>query len=282
MFRDRPLTWLFIIATVAIDLVLILIDDKSDLIQSFTVGYVLGQLAALSIWSIRGTQHRLARASIAIIATGLLSFTIEIDGGNEPIWMAFYTLYVALVMFFSLASNCSRYLLLKKSEDEELRTRLRIPLIEFFGWTVVVAIVSFGARHMDFGFLRPDVLITIVSLLAVPACMAVFVHSDLREMSKLRAVGFICVGIAAAVAMSSEHVTGEYAVFVQGAYLTAWLAVVGMDNLRQEACLARESPVSAESGLPSLDSDALSPARTEPQTSSDDQTSPLQLHDPRA
>ena len=232
MFRDRPLTWLFIAATIAVDLVLMVVESDQGLISSVKIGLVLGQLAALAIWSVRGHLNRLARISCLILATGLLTYLIDAIPDSKSIWLAFNTGYVFWIILVALTGDLICYRLRKKLGAESSKNRWRVPLIEFFGWTTVVAIISFGARHMDFDFLRQkDAIETIALLLVVPTYMTLFTRHDLNDLRAIKVLLLALVIMAASVYVARAKNEAEYAVVFQSAYLLLCMPILELEAL---------------------------------------------------
>ena len=138
----------------------------------------------------------------------------------------------------TMAVDFIRYRLRDKSADDIPIDRWRVPLIEFFGWTTVVAIISFGARHMDFDFLRNgDSLGIIIAVLAVPTCMTLFTRRDLCDLRAIKAIVLTIIIIIASVYVSKTEDKGKYAIVIQSAYLVLWMPVLSMDGvLSREKC----------------------------------------------
>lgn len=240
MFRERPLTWLFVVATVAVDMIIGAIERTPGLTESLKVGFVLSQLAALAMWSVRGRMHRLARMSCLVLATGMLTYLIDIDGSEKSIWTAFNSMYVFWIVVVTSVSDALSYRLRKGTVSRVVENRWQVPLIEFFGWTIFVAIISFAARHMDFRFLDQSGTGLVVSLLAVPTCIAVFVRQDLRDLWTWRAIVLLSICVTAGFYTAKEQPAGEYAILMQSAYLGLWLAVLAMDELQSKVRRVRE------------------------------------------
>ncbi len=266
MFRDRPLTWLFVAATICVDWVLMTLENDRDLLLSLKVGLVLGQLAALAIWSVRGDRkapprsvvevpsgrenlnnravleravHRLARVACLILATGLLTYLIDAKT-EKSTWIAFNAAYVFWTIFVTLLSDAIRKQLRKRSSENILVPPWRVPLIEFFGWTTVIAIISFGARHMNFDFLRQgnDGRI-FIAVLAVPTCMTLFARRDLYDLLAFKAITLALVIIMAVLTLAKTEGGGKEVVAFQSAYLVMCLPILGMDDIRSRKKNAR-------------------------------------------
>jgi len=229
MFRDRPLIWLFIAATIAVDLVLMVVESDQGFISSMKIGLVLGQLAALAIWSVRGQMNRLGRISCLLLVTALLTYLIDAIPDLKPNWLAFNSGYVAWIISVALIGDFVRFLLRKKTGVDRPANPWQVPLIEFFGWTTVVAIISFGARHMDFAFFRQkDALEIITLLLIVPTYMTLFTHKDLNDLRAIKVIFLAIVIMAASIYVAQAKEEAKYAVVFQSAYLVFCMPILSM------------------------------------------------------
>ncbi len=249
MFRDRPLTWLFIAATIVVDFVLMTIQSDQDFLASVKIGLLLGQLAALAIWSVRGQQHRLARASCLVVVTGLLTYVLDTKLAVRSTWLAFSSGYVLWIISVTLTSDVIRCRLREKHENEKPSNRWQVSLVELFGWTTVFAIICFGARLMNFGFLQWDSMefwesIGFISrLLVVPTCMTLFTHRDLSDL-RIAKILVLAIVIITSVCVTKSEYIGEYAVIFQIVYLVLWMPVLSMDGAQKKhvACLQGSMP----------------------------------------
>jgi hypothetical protein len=229
MFRDRPLTWLFVISTIAVDLVLLSL--KGNLLEEFMwSGIVIGQIAALAIWAIRGRMHRMVRASCFVLSTGLLGI-VEPTG----YFLTFVFVYGLIVLLFALFVEVVRYVTSKETDTDKARKRWQIPLIEFFGWTIVVALVSLGCRYMEFKDVFEDstTWLEMLYILANPLLLVLFTREDLRDLGVLKAVLFVGVVIAL------EWNFSYFVIFIQAVYLVAWMIVLTLDNISAETAIVR-------------------------------------------
>ena len=231
MLSERPLIWLFILATITVDLVLMTVETTHGAWSALKLGLVLGQLAALAIWTVRSRLHRLTRISCLVLTAGLLPYLIDVYQGPTSTWMAFYSGYAFLIILVTIASDLMRYQLRDKSRSEDSVRRWQIPLIEFFGWTIVVAMISFAARHMDFTFLRQETLQIVMALVAVPVLLSLCIRRDLRDLRAFSAMAIALVTCIAAYCVSDAAELGEYVILVQVAFLILWMALLGMDDM---------------------------------------------------
>ncbi len=260
MFLDRPLTWLFVVATVLVDIVLAVGGvewgwESDDIVAC----YFLGQVATLGCWGAVGSRHRLERGAVFLI--GMVALTAitcwSLNGGLEdwqdPFLMFF--VYGSLnTLFAMLWKLCFRRLSMKESTAE-----FRYSLMELFGWTVVVAIASALLRQARVSELIGNlpVLALLVSVAAVPAVLSVLFAGEQQYRSyvpKITVLVAIAGFIVAYILFPDPNVVTVLAGSLM--YTVAWIVAVRLD--------------------------ALSPVHTVPQTSTDDQMSPPRLYDPHA
>ncbi len=247
MFRNYPLTCLFILATICVDVTLLVgvandsrIESNSGLLF-FVFNYGLpAQLSALAIWSVISHVHRLFRGALLTVAWGLLLLLTwsVIDTQYRREVVAFNFLQILSVL------SCCAFLKYFAFIDEfsvfhlEKRETLRISLIEIFGWTIIVAVWAFAARFADFTIVRQaEWLIWILCAIVVPilATAVLFRRSSpparLLRLVVIYLLTFLFYAIAwngrlsaLAVSMSVTQLT----------YISAWWAMMRMDEAMQE------------------------------------------------
>ncbi|NOY40898.1 MAG: hypothetical protein GXP26_03540 [Planctomycetes bacterium] len=229
MFITRPLTWLFIAATITVDLTLAVTWSYGT--ERYIVwGYLLGQIATLAIWAIRGRIHRLLRASCFVLATGML---VTILNPPSSFALACLFVYASAIFVVTLLTEAVRHL--PDAGNIEQRKRWQFPLIEFFGWTIVVAVVSLGCRDMEFKeiFEITDVWLQLLALLTVPILLVLFTRNDLRDLRAIKSL--IIVGAAIVAGWYFSYFDASFFIVTQTAYLVAWMTVLTLDNILAEA-----------------------------------------------
>jgi hypothetical protein len=235
MFRERPISGLFLIATLIVDLVLLTITSADSLAAMIKLGLVLGQLAALAVGAVRGQSHRLARISFLVVGTGLLTYLVVDGSRQQGVWLAFNTLYVVGIVLVTGITDVMRYRFGMNSVKRYTKEHWRVPLIEFFGWTIAVAIISFGARYMEFVFLTEEVLLIVLAFVCTPFLMALLVWRDLRDLHRNGALLILVTALVAAAYLTSRRPTAWAVTMAQTGYLTLWLATLGMDDVRSQS-----------------------------------------------
>ena len=172
MFRDRPLTWLFIAATICVDLVAITPDSMGSFFGESLWGFYLGQAAVLGCWLAVGTRHRLERGALFVVGQIVLatvSWIRLLDSGGP--WgrvltpFALYGVMAAVGVFVGKACF-SRF---QVTLDVKRSNVLRYSLMELFGWMVVVAIAAACLRHAQ-----------LISMLEIPELLLFFLGFSLN------------------------------------------------------------------------------------------------------
>ena len=150
MFRDRPLTWLFVAATVCVDFA-IAVGSPDALANLWQWGFCLGQSAVLGCWLVVGTRHRLERGALFVVAQLVLATVLSFPflNGSLIVWgrmlapSALYGTMAALGVF--VGKIC--FFRFRVTRDANRSYVIRYSLMEIFGWTVVVAIAAAALRQ---------------------------------------------------------------------------------------------------------------------------------------
>jgi len=231
MHRDRILIWLFIAATVAVDLVAHTVAESVILTEVLLVGFVLGQVGALAIWAGNRGIHRLARAAWLVIITGILAWVIDPSERDPPSeWLALLSGYALIAWAMNLLIKFAYRQMNRASPEWSSEQRWQIPLIEIFGWTVVVAVASFGARHMTFGIFDadPTTALAIAAFCLVPLGVSLLFHGTRASWYRHIAKALCWIGVSWLIgAAIVPPLSGlETILSIQAAYLVAWMIVV--------------------------------------------------------
>lgn len=246
MPNTRLLTGLFLTASVVVDLVLLassMANQDSSLHYALLEGIVLGQVGALAIWTVTGRVHRLARGACLVLATGVLAFiTVHQRTWYFKGWLTLLAVYAVLVMAAAGLIALARRAVQRKVERHET---LQAPLIELFGWTIVVAIASFGTRFMDARVLEHGLskLLTTTAIVAIPVVAELLYRPKFHPLHLLR--WLLIVGGAYALGLYlADRRRLEIVLATQAAYLAAWMIVRSVESDYQDAETAE--PDSAE------------------------------------
>ena len=248
MFRDRPLTWLFIVATICVDLVLMVVGDVSSYLHA---GFWLGQIAVLGAWFAVGKSHRLARAAMVLGGVAFLTLMVcylQRDYVTLKNWGIYFpTAARNCLIAFCSALLCRLFMqcLYREHRMEQQWKAPSFPLIELFGWTIIVAIGS--------SFFRP--------------VMKVNVHYDWFEVMTLglsAAVAGMLAALFIAPNRKYRFVFLIAAIGVGGFWLHAFLTTSHTPRFIEYAVM--QSYTALWIFVQRLDSNSLSqdPTRTEP------------------
>jgi hypothetical protein len=182
-FRERPLTWLFFIATLCLDAVALSTDNES----TFANALAIGQLFVVSGWLVLGCGHRLARAAAFVAAIGVLTAPdyiiprLHTSFYVDLVWPAVLALLIAMgvatvvntAIWLGLARLTSRGL------EKFRRGDWQFPLAELFGWTIIVAVASVGLRLADFSYMdNPKDISTGFGLTYLAGAMMAFILGE--------------------------------------------------------------------------------------------------------
>jgi hypothetical protein len=237
-FRDRPLTWLFILATACLELLAIasLVDDESDWFGAIAVG----QMCLVGALLAAGQAHRLLRAALFLGVPLLVTIPDYLAKRQPPTNVASYVLGMSLVLsamaaFFSFATIAVNAICVHRPADVA-KTKFQFPIIEFFGWTIVVAVATLALRAANVGWLDSSLLAQAAAFVAFPATLIAYFYAPRRTWflkSALVAAAAVSLSSLFAFAENMEWlvVLGAYA------YVAGWLLIRRMD---EAMCRARE------------------------------------------
>lgn len=243
MFQQRPLTWLFILATSVVDVVLVSTDaGKVDPPTALKIGFMLGQLGVLALWCVNGNCHRLSRAGLIVLATAVVAYFSDFMMGPLSQRLAIYFFYVGSIIAISLISQLfmARY------------RNWQMPLIEMFGWTIVVALVSYCIRYMQFDFLENNTAqLVLFSFLALPIVFAISCPKDIRDLGLTTSFFSLAAITASAIYLSTRaQGAGTYITVAQALYFFAYLLISYFDKhglaMRNLAMHNRKEPGTKE------------------------------------
>jgi len=153
MFRERPLTWLFLIATACVDLVMVVPMFRSPSIYSgdlprlvFHFG-IPAQLSLVAIWGATGKSQRLTRGAVITLTLFLAILVGRLFPFSWRDLLTFYLVHTLIVCCGTLILRLLGWLRRWPSLVDRKNEKFRYSVIEMFGWTTVVAIWAFAWHH---------------------------------------------------------------------------------------------------------------------------------------
>lgn len=254
-FRERPLTWLFLIATLCLDAMALSTNNESH----FANGLALGQLFVASGWLVLGRAHRLARAAVFICVIGLLTapdYIIPRLKSNfyvDLTWPVILALLIA--MGVSTVANAALWLglarLTSRGLKEFRRAHWQFPLAELFGWTIIVAVASVGMRLADFSYMDdPKDIATGFGLTYLAGAMMALILGDYNDGRRLPAIGAIVMAAVmlslVAIALAKSLPLDAQLVAVGSlAYTACWCVALKLDwrKAARDAAAVEASPL---------------------------------------
>ena len=209
-FSDRPLTSLFLLATLALHAVL---PEAMGLGLGY-VGFLVGQMMLLGAWTALGDAHRLIRGAAFVAGTAILAKLINSPnvGGPPSMWYA-YLVPIALLQATAGGSAEITRLLCRRffpADDAHPTKPIQFPVVELFGWTIVVAVASSLLRYATFENIeRADFYFWLAAFSLAGTCAALVIQPNptlFRAGMCLATLGFGCLLAGARLSGTSSSV----------------------------------------------------------------------------
>jgi len=234
MFRDRPLTWLFVIATVCVDVVGQLLFDSIQFWLAF------GQLSAVAIWLVMGKVHRLARFGVFLAVISFVAGRSSNPGDwifPENFFLTMLVVYTVCVVLAVCPIVFFRFWIRSRKQTVGRKNPWQFPLIELFGWTIIVAYASFACRFLNLESIWHLEIFQFVSLIIPKAILAaIFLENTNPVGHWLRVVKFVCALLIWILCILLFGILSDSAselvalLAVSGGYLVAWSTVRTLDQ----------------------------------------------------
>jgi hypothetical protein len=220
-FRDRPLSWLFIAATVCLDILLVVKDRP----ESWTGAFLQGQLSVVSAWAAIGAAHPLIRGAALVLsgpAVTYLGFGYDLASEEGE-----HVLGAALV------SNVFIFITTFLGSCQWRRVKTwRFSVADLLGWMIIVAIAGATSRNVNLTLFRTSNTLVGAVLLGFPAVVIVVLL--LTPSRKRDVIGFlVSAAVVAAFYISYYLLTGggDRGVLLLAvyAYVALWVLVSRLD-----------------------------------------------------
>jgi hypothetical protein len=225
---DRPLTWLFWIATISLNVVIV-VGAPNFWIEVL----IVGQALVFAAWASIGRLHRLASAAIVVVSIPVLAGIVELESPSDdstPEWRWVLGAIAILSLVCAATARCLRAILRLTSEVQIPPRKFHFPLIELFGWTIVVAVASVLLREAILQSLLTIAMIPWIFTAAVSALMAVLLLAPERP-SRSVAVGIAgsAVGIDLVAKETLWRDAGSAAVGIY-VFVAVWILMTRLDD----------------------------------------------------
>jgi hypothetical protein len=230
-FWQRPLTWLFLMATACLDAVALKrfwMSDFSDLL-------LMGQAIVVGAWLALSSAHRLARAGVAlglVLALSAHDFARERWMGSVVgEWQQVLGVYLCFVAVAAGASSLVVALIGRSHcEKERNASRWRISIAEILGWMVITAVGAATLPHARFAFLAdPTSYIQIIALPVAAAALIVPYTSTGRPQSSIAKWIAVAAFLALAIVAGVLNVEELILCGIVLAYVACWITVQRLD-----------------------------------------------------
>jgi hypothetical protein len=204
-FRRRPLAALFLLATLCVDA---LVPALQPAIQQSGVEYLLlgalvGQAWTAGAWLVLGSAHRLSRGAVFVAAmAGLATLVVLGEPHPNPSRMEWGRAFgvVSLLGAAAIVGAAIPAAMLRATAPRPAKDRpLQFPIVELFGWTVVVAFGSWAVSAAQYGQL---VRVVLPAAVVVVFLASYAVQGGIRELALYYAVHWALAYLGAALAVS--------------------------------------------------------------------------------
>ncbi len=230
-FRQRPLTWLFWIATACATVTGYVRDSNSNWFNEL----LLSQLYVISGWAAVSEVHRLARASVLLLAPIGLALTTypTQQAPDEGEYVLAFGLILTCLIF--IATRVLSFAVRAIGQSTQTNGKhWQISLVEMFGWTIVTAIGSWAVSKSKLPPMERVgwVWETLASIIPASIMMALFLAPRPRHdrASLLISLAGLIAFYAAANLLGNLS-GGEHWVFtVTFGYVALWILVVRLDE----------------------------------------------------
>jgi hypothetical protein len=240
-FRQRPLTWLFVIATACVDAAAI--AGAADHESNWFSAIALGQMFLVGALLVIGRTHRLVRATLFVVVPVVLSLPDYLSerpprlmewprgtsvGDVAPHVLGITLILTALAALISFAMVALNYLATRQSAAAD-RGKLQFPIIEFFGWTIVVALATLVLQTGRYEYFRGQAVFDALAVSAFPVSLLTFFGVVNRTwfLKMALALAFFVSAVPFVLRAASadwQVVLGAYA------YVAAWVLIQRMDG----------------------------------------------------
>lgn len=248
MLRKYPLTTLFIIATICVDVVILFTDDRGSALledsgpRFYLYNFALpAQFSTLAIWTVIGSSQLLVRAAWVTLAFGcLLQLTWVVEA---PDWSSDHTA-CNFIQFITVLCGTAllRWCGLSKPTNAKSPEPIRFSLIELFGWTMIVALWAFALRYAlgEWFIVDAYLIVWIVVASISPMLLVPVLFSQLSTVWRLLWLTILYLMALVAYIVGSNFMDGPMPLWAftmavtQITYISAWWAVMRMDEAMQE------------------------------------------------
>jgi hypothetical protein len=207
-FRQQPLTWLFLIANVAVDLAWFAGRAERD----WGEVPVLAQILIAGGWLAVGKMHRLARAGAFVTVVNVLAALASTARGSWQlevnVWRYLLGTFTILGLVSAVAALSSRAIFewLRPTKSNSVMQKLQFPLAEIFGWTIIVAVGTLSLKEAWFSLFADPLFARVAwTIAAAAAGMMLGVNPFLRSALVSLFLTVVCFAIPIIVGQKMDR-----------------------------------------------------------------------------
>jgi len=242
MIHHRHTSTLFVIATACAAAAVLAAENTIAWQGIFT-----GLLSVVSVWAVVGQSHHLARAGGFVATVSLIcavearsSGTTLAESATVPRLWIFAVSVVLAITAMRLLGLWAR----SRSEGDDADESVRFSLMDFFGWTTVVALACFLLQQIaSQEFLKPEAYAVLLPLVGIACCGSRLVGIQSRRQFVLRGAMFLMVTLACVVLAREYFADSTFVpiMLIQSLIVLAWGWVQWVDDQQNTEHSRRDS-----------------------------------------
>jgi len=233
--RPHILTLLFLFATTCLDVAICPwgMDDAD--FRSVTTGFLIGQMFAVGGWLVLGRPHRLLRGAVfvAVVIALATIITFSVNGGSGFVeeWGRIFAVVSLFAAIPAAAAGLVKVMAWRVSahRDRSAAGDVRFPLVEIFGWMIVVAVASAVLRFADFAELTSPAseLVLLLASSGVAGVVYALLHNWRAPLRGLRLAASVVLFVLFEAFGATQLRQPEMPIMFAWAfaYVGAWLIV---------------------------------------------------------
>lgn len=230
--RPHLLTLMFLTGTACLDIVFCGPGMDRAATRNLATGLLIGQMFAVGGWLALGRPHRLFRGAVfvgvVIALTTIITFAV--DRGSAE-WGRIFAVVIVFSAVPAAAAGLVKFVAWRVSvhRGRSSTTDVRFPLLEIFGWMIVVAVASAVLRLADFGELASPAaeLMMLLSSSAVAGVIYALAYNWRAPLRGLRLAASIILFVLFQVFVAMQLRQQEMPALFSWAFafLVVWLMV---------------------------------------------------------
>ncbi len=229
--RQRSLICNLSVATVIINIILIVLIDDSSVLSVITFSLLFAQISLIALWLALGRTYWLVR--VGVLTAIVLAWSIPLDRGKSTAFVTALSVFAITVVSIVVLVRVAGVVWTSETDEpgHEMRDSNKVrqvSLSRLLGWMTVIAVLATVARYADSSALNTETIV-VFALTALSILTTAWLASA-RGKLWLRGASAIVVAIVSgmiigwAIAPSTPPMILFY--IVSGAFVFIWVAAL--------------------------------------------------------